>query len=70
MQRLNARAGGTIYGDVEHQHDGALTHSQKRGGTTHPVQIVPDSRLRALLDRDVLTVNTRHLQALASLGDG
>lgn len=70
MQRLNARTGGTIYGDVERQQDGALTHSQKRGGTTHPVQIVPDSRLRSLLDRDTLTVNTRHLQALARLGDG
>jgi putative glutamine amidotransferase len=70
MQRLNALAGGTIYGDVERQVDGALTHSQKRGGTTHSVQILPSSRLRSLLDRETLTVNTRHLQAPADLGDG
>ena len=70
MQRLNALAGGTIYGDVEREHDGALTHSQKRGGTTHPVRIDPSSQLHAVLDRDELTVNTRHLQALSTLGTG
>jgi putative glutamine amidotransferase len=70
MQRLNARAGGSIYGDVEAEHDGALCHSQKRGGTTHPVHIDPASRLHDLLDTDTLTVNTRHLQAVAAVGDG
>jgi putative glutamine amidotransferase len=70
MQRLNALAGGTIYADVEHQHDGALTHSQKRGATTHPVKIVPNSRLHAVLDRDTVTVNTRHFQAVATTGRG
>ena len=70
MQRLNALAGGTIYGDVENEHEGALTHSQKRGATTHPVHVDPSSRLHDLLDTDTLTVNTRHLQAIASVGDG
>ena len=70
MQRLSALVGGTIYGDVERQHEGAHTHSQKRGGTTHPVQIVPSSRLGALLGRDTLTVNTRHLQAIETPGSG
>ncbi len=70
MQRLNARAGGTIYGDVEAQLDGALTHSQKRGATSHPVHLHPDARLHDLLEKDTLTVNTRHLQAIASVGEG
>lgn len=70
MQRLNALAGGTIYGDVEAEHDGAQTHSQKRGGTTHEVTLVEGSHLRRWLDTDTLTVNTRHLQALARLGEG
>lgn len=70
MQRLNALAGGTIYGDVEKQHDGALTHSQKRGATTHPVHFDPASRLHELLGTDTLSVNTRHLQAIASVGEG
>ena len=70
MQRLNARAGGTIYGDVEAQYDDARTHSQKRGATTHPIHIDPSSRLFDILGVDTLTVNTRHLQAIASVGDG
>jgi putative glutamine amidotransferase len=70
MQLLNARAGGTIYGDVEAQHDGVLTHSQKRGATTHPVHIDSSSRLHDVLEADELTVNTRHLQAIASVGNG
>lgn len=68
MQRLNARAGGTIYGDVERHVDGALPHSPKRGGTTHPVHLVETSRLRAALNTDTVVVNTRHLQAIASVG--
>jgi putative glutamine amidotransferase len=70
MQRLNALAGGTIYGDVEAEREGADTHSQKRGGTTHPVTFNPSSRLRRWLDADALEVNTRHLQAPATVGDG
>lgn len=70
MQLLNALAGGTIYGDVEAQQERVLTHSQKRGGTTHSIRLSENSRLRALLDTDSLTVNTRHLQAIATLGDG
>jgi putative glutamine amidotransferase len=70
MQRLNALAGGTIYGDVEAEHEGARTHSQKRDGTTHSIQFTESSRLRQILDAKTLTVNTRHLQAIAETGDG
>lgn len=70
MQLLNAYVGGTIYGDVERQHEGALTHSQKRGATTHPVHVDPASQLHDILGTDTVTVNTRHLQAIASVGDG
>ncbi|WP_103027374.1 gamma-glutamyl-gamma-aminobutyrate hydrolase family protein [Salinibacter altiplanensis] len=70
MQRLNALAGGTIYGDVEAERDGAQTHSQKRGGTTHSVSLQPSSHLRRWLSTETLTVNTRHLQAIATVGKG
>jgi len=69
MQRLNALAGGTIYGDVEREQEGAQTHSQKRGARTHPVDIQSD-RLREYLGTDTVTVNTRHLQAIADVGSG
>lgn len=70
MQLLNARAGGTIYADVEHQQTDALTHSQKRGASTHPVHVDPSSQLYDVLRTETVTVNTRHLQALATVGDG
>lgn len=70
MQLVNALAGGTIYGDVERQHGDASTHSQKRGATTHAVRVSKSSRLYQLLQTDRLTVNTRHLQAIADVGDG
>jgi putative glutamine amidotransferase len=70
MQLLNARAGGTIYGDVEAERDGALTHSQKRGASRHVIQIDEDSRLYRALRTKRLSVNTRHLQAIQTVGDG
>ncbi|HHP7239989.1 gamma-glutamyl-gamma-aminobutyrate hydrolase family protein [Longibacter sp.] len=70
MQLLNARAGGTIYGDVEAEIDGALTHSQKRGAHQHLIRIERGSKLFRALQTDRLSVNTRHLQAIASLGNG
>lgn len=70
MQLLNAEAGGTIYADVERQRAGALVHSQKRGATTHPIQVAPGSHFQRLLGPDVFEVNTRHIQAIAELGEG
>ncbi len=70
MQLANALAGGTLYGDVEREHAGALVHSQKRGGTTHAVRVAEGTHLRRLLGTAELTVNTRHLQAVASPGLG
>ncbi len=67
MQLLNARAGGQIFGDVERQSD-VLPHSPKRGGETHDIEIMPGSTLHRLLGCARMTVNTRHIQALASVG--
>ncbi len=70
MQLLNARAGGTLYADVERQHPGASAHSPKRGADTHPVSLAEGSALRALLRTETIEVNTRHLQAVATVGRG
>lgn len=70
MQLLNALAGGTIYADVQHQVDGALIHSKKRGGTAHDVLLEVDSTLYDVLKVPSLTVNTRHIQAIAEPGRG
>jgi putative glutamine amidotransferase len=70
MQLGSALAGGTIYADVQTQRAGSAAHSQKRGGTDHPVMLEPDSYLRRVLERDTLFVNTRHLQAIETPGHG
>ena len=67
MQLLNARAGGTIYADVERQKAGARCHSEKRGAGDHLVEIEEHTTLRQLLNIDRLAVNTRHIQALATV---
>ena len=70
MQLANALGGGHIYADVETQMEGAEAHSQKRGGTTHTVHLGPDSLLKTILRTDSLDVNTRHIQAVKTTGDG
>ena len=69
MQFINAQAGGTIYGDLMKQIDGALAHTPARGGSDHHIRIEPNTRLHDLFG-DEMTVNTYHRQALASIGDG
>jgi len=70
MQLGNALLGGTIYGDVEAERPGTGVHSQKRGGAEHAVRVAEGTHLRRLLGTDRLTVNTRHLQAVAAPGAG
>ncbi|GAB5518246.1 MAG: gamma-glutamyl-gamma-aminobutyrate hydrolase [Rhodothermales bacterium] len=70
MQLLNAQAGGTIYADVEAQCAGVYPHSSKRGGTVHEATVVGGTQLAALFTSDTLSINTRHIQALAEPGEG
>lgn len=70
MQLLNALAGGSIYADVERQRPGSLTHSEKRGGIDHNVSAKPGSLLAELLGTAPLPVNTKHVQAVAEVGEG
>ncbi len=69
MQLLNARAGGTIYADVQAQLSGTLSHSERRGGDTHPVAVAPGSTIERLVQPGS-HVNTRHIQAIATVGIG
>lgn len=68
MQLANALLGGQIYADVETQRDGTDVHSQKRGGTTHSVLVETDTMLFDVLQDVQIEVNTRHIQAIATLG--
>lgn len=69
MQLMNAMKGGSIYADVENQVAGVQTHSRKRGATNHPVNIVPNSRLHRMVNADTIETNSRHVQAISTVGD-
>lgn len=70
MQLENARLGGTIYADVERQVEGTAAHSSKRDAPDHDIEIKDGSLLHTLLGTRSVHVNTRHLQAIATVGDG
>jgi putative glutamine amidotransferase len=67
MQFANAMAGGTIYGDVQHQLN-VNVHSSDRGATTHPIDISRDTYLYDILKTETLITNTHHRQSIAEVG--
>ena len=69
MQLANALRGGTIYADVEAQ-TGSQVHSRGRGGTTHPASVEPGTEFARMVGASDVTVNTRHVQAIAEVGEG
>lgn len=69
MQFVNAMHGGTIYGDVSAQAK-SQNHSAGRGAEPHFVSIAEDSLLYRSLNTTKINVNTYHIQALASVGEG
>jgi len=68
MQMINATFGGTIYADVQRQHQGSLAHSQKRGAADHEVSFESGSWLQKLIGDSASVVNTHHIQAVADPG--
>ena len=68
MQLVNALDGGTLYADVERQVEGALAHSPKRGGDVHAIDVLPATHLESVLGARTATVNTRHIQAIETVG--
>ena len=70
LQFVNAFLGGTLWQDLPSQHHSEIVHRQGKpyGVPTHQVTLSGD--LQALLDKDVLEVNTLHHQAIKDLGSG
>jgi putative glutamine amidotransferase len=73
IQVINVAMGGTLWQDIETQLPQALKHDYSptagfaRDYLAHPVEITADSRLRSLLERDSLQVNSMHHQAVRAL---
>jgi putative glutamine amidotransferase len=73
IQVINVAMGGTLWQDIESQLPRALKHDYwpsagyGRDYLAHPVELAPASRLRELLERDLLQVNSMHHQAIREL---
>lgn len=70
MQFINAMHGGTIYADVTQQQNNAENHSDGRGAEPHFVNIAENTSLYRTLNTPKIKVNTYHIQALETIGDG
>jgi putative glutamine amidotransferase len=71
MQFINARFGGTIFGDVQRE-IGVGPHHPKRADNqplTHGVTIESGARLRDIVENPA-DVNSHHIQAVADVGTG
>ena len=71
-QAINVALGGSLYQDIATQYANAGDHQQgaKKETGGHRVQIEPGSRLRQIVKRRDLEVNTTHHQAVKRLGKG
>jgi putative glutamine amidotransferase len=71
-QVLNVATGGTLIQDIPSQLPGAVDHDPdtERWQTSHEVEILPGTRLRAILGRDRVPVNSFHHQSIKTLGEG
>ena len=72
IQLVNVAMGGTLWQDLPSERAGALDHSPRsaRDDRTHPVNIVPGSRLAQALRTVRCDVNSFHHQAIRDLAPG
>lgn len=72
QQVLNVATGGTLIQDIPSVVEGAVDHDPpvERWDAVHDVGLLQGSRLRAILGRDSLAVNSFHHQAVDALGAG
>jgi putative glutamine amidotransferase len=71
-QVLNVATGGTLVQDIPSESAGDVDHDPKRPrrDRVHEVRILKGSRLRRLLGKETLGVNSFHHQAIRTLGRG
>jgi putative glutamine amidotransferase len=69
MQLMNVALGGTLVQDIAAQVDGALPHRTTAPATetSHLVRVAPGSRLRRILGRTSVGVNSSHHQAVKAV---
>jgi putative glutamine amidotransferase len=72
QQVLNVATGGTLVQDIPSVIAGAVDHDPptERWNAIHEVALLQGSRLRAILGRETVRVNSFHHQAVDTLGQG
>ena len=72
QQVLNVASGGTLVQDIPSELPGTLNHDApgKRWHRSHAVEVVSGSRLRDIVGREALRVNSFHHQAIERVGRG
>jgi putative glutamine amidotransferase len=72
QQVLNVALGGTLYQDIASQVPGAIEHVGQgaRWETAHEAELLPGTRLRAILGNQTLAVNSFHHQAVKQVAEG
>lgn len=76
-QVLNVASGGTLFQDLGTQRSAGITHDYfledgqyARDTIAHEVRLATGSRLAEIVGAETLSVNSRHHQAVKSLGEG
>lgn len=72
QQVLNVATGGTLVQDIPSEVAGGVDHDPdvERWETAHVVEVLQGTRLRAILGRGEVAVNSFHHQSVAALGQG
>lgn len=68
VQILNVALGGTLYQDLATERPGPIDHADVAG--RHPVHVDADTLLFRTLGRGEITANSRHHQAVKTVGQG
>ncbi|HEQ99610.1 MAG TPA: gamma-glutamyl-gamma-aminobutyrate hydrolase family protein [candidate division Zixibacteria bacterium] len=72
-QAINVVFGGSLYQDLDDREERTIDHRQTQErdfSNTHEIEIIPDSRLSALLGKKSTTVNSAHHQILRRIPEG
>jgi putative glutamine amidotransferase len=71
-QAINVALSGSLYQDIVTQLPNATRHERGAGKDKggHPIKIHSETRLRQIVQKQVLEVNTTHHQAVRKLGTG
>lgn len=76
LQMMNLAAGGTLWQDLESERAGSDKHDwfpnqgYARDRLTHPVRMVPGTRLAEILEEPEPMVNSMHHQAIRDVAEG